>query len=118
MLASFRLECKEVFSDVQPYPDNPKIGYGHNKLAEDIGLTSLSHVQGIVVVHPGETVHFHLHCKEGLELQTRLLHRGDGDRRLVGDLSAYVRQERRGIDVTIVVTVPVNAQNPEYALKV
>ena len=34
LLASFRLECHEVLKDVQPYPDNPKIGFGYNKVKQ------------------------------------------------------------------------------------
>ena len=114
LLASFRLECDKVMKDVQPYPINPKIGFGYNKLAQDVGLTKPSQVKGIIVVRQGEIVKFHFHCKAKLELQTLLVHKDKG----AEELASYVTQDRSGDDVTITVTVPEHAQNPEYALQV
>lgn len=114
LLASFRLVCDKVMKDVQPYPINPKIGFGYNKLAQDVGLTKPSQVKGIIVVRQGEIVKFQFHCKAKLELQTLLVHKDKG----AEELASYVTQDRSGDDVTITVTVPDHAQNPEYALQV
>ncbi|KAK7116087.1 lim and transglutaminase domain protein ltd-1-like [Littorina saxatilis] len=113
-LASFRLVCDDVLKDVQPYPDNPKIGFGYNKMAEDMGLTKPSQVKGIMVVRQGEIVKIQFKCRTKLDLQTRLLHQDVSYQ----DLSSYVTNDRSGDDVTITVTVPEHAQNPEYALQV
>ena len=114
LLASFRLECDDVMKDVQPYPVNPKIGFGYNKLAEDVGLTKPSQVKGIMVVRQGKIIKFQFHCKTKLELQTLLVHKDKG----AVELASYVTQDRSADDVTVTVTVPEHAQNPEFALQV
>ena len=102
LLASFRLECQGVLREVQPFPINPKLGFGYGKKAEDAGLSKPSQVQGILVVRQGETVRFQFHCRTRLELETLLVHQDRGPE----ELAAYVTQDRSGDDVTVSVTVP------------
>lgn len=114
LLASFRLVCEDVMKDVQPYPINPTIGFGYSKVAEDMGLSKPSVVKGIMVVRQGETVKFRFRCKAKLDIQTLLVHKDKKPE----DLSSYVVQDRSDDDVTVTVTIPDHAQNPEYALQV
>lgn len=113
-LCDIRLECDAVLKQVQPFPINPPIGFGFGRKAEGAGLSKPSQVKGVMVVKQSEKVKFQFDCKEKVEIQAMLVHKDMA----ASELTSYVTQNHDDGNVTIEVTVPQHAHNPEYALQV
>lgn len=114
LIASFRLDCDSVAESAQPYPANPPIGFGYGQKADEFGLSKPSQVKGIIVVRQGEKIKFQFTCKKKLNIQSLLVHNSQS----ASELAHHVTQDQSGDEVTITVTVPEHAQNPEYALQI
>lgn len=113
-ICSFRLDCDASLKHVMPFPINPAIGFGYTDKAEDAGLMKPSQVKGIMVVRRSDKVIFQFRKREKVEVQAVLVHKDQPS----SELASYVRQDESNNNVTIAVTVPEHAQNPEYALQV
>lgn len=114
IICSFRLDCDGCLKKVQPYPLNPEIGFGYSNKAESAGLTRPSQSKGVLVVRQSERVLFNFQRIEKIQLQAVLVHKDKSS----SALAPYIKKEESGNNVTIAVTVPGHAQNPEYALQI
>lgn len=114
VICSFRLECYEALTEVQPYPVKPKIGFGFGKAAANVGLTQPSRVNGIISVRQGEKITLQFRCQRKVEVQSVLVHAVISS----AQLASHVMHEQSGGDLRVTVHVPWSKAYLEYALLV
>lgn len=101
-IVEFRLDCRDIGRDPQPFPLNPPEGFGILPIASQFGISDPIPDSGIILVRPIQQRHFSFTCTQRLEVQAGLVHSKYGSDMFTDFVSTRSTDE----EVHVTVTVP------------
>ncbi|CAG5132388.1 unnamed protein product [Candidula unifasciata] len=101
-IVEFRLDCRDIGRDPQPFPLNPPEGFGILPIASQFGISDPVPDSGIILVRPTQQRHFSFTTTQRLEVQASLTHRKHGSDMFSDFVSTRCADE----EVHVAVSVP------------